>query len=89
MRDSITLTDSEIQSIADRIAKALGASFGSFQADGLLDIYGAAELLGCSVSTLERRTKEGSIPSVKFGRLRRYRRADLLAMQTKKGGADE
>ena len=44
--------------------------------------------LACSVPTIERLTKAGAIPSVKLGRLRRYRRADLLALQNEKGGGD-
>lgn len=81
------LTDAEIDRIANRIIKALGG--GVSRPDEMLDAHGAAMVLGCSVSTVERRTKEGSIPSVKLGRLRRYRRADLLTMDLRKGGADE
>jgi excisionase family DNA binding protein len=81
------LSDAEIDRIADRIIQALGG--GVSRPDEMLDAHGAAKLLGCSVATIERRTKEGSLPSVKFGRLRRYRRADLLALVSKKGGADE
>jgi excisionase family DNA binding protein len=83
------LSDLEIDRIADRIVAALNASSCSKPFDEMVDIHGAAKLLGCSVATVERRTKEGSLPSVKFGRLRRYRRADLLALVSKKGGADE
>jgi excisionase family DNA binding protein len=82
------LTDVDIDRIADRIIAAIVASRCSTPSDEMLDVYGAAKLLGCSVATIERRTKEGSLPSVKFGRLRRYRRADLLALN-KKGGCDE
>jgi excisionase family DNA binding protein len=81
------LSDAEIDRIADRIIQALGG--GVSRPDEMLDAHGAAQVLGCSVATIERRTKEGSLPSVKFGRLRRYRRADLLALVSKKGGADE
>jgi excisionase family DNA binding protein len=38
----------------------------------------ASKVLKISLSTLERRTKDGSIPSHKIGRLRRYRFSDLL-----------
>ena len=71
------LSDAEIDRIANRIIKALG---GVSKSDEMLDAHGAAKVLGCSVATVERRTKEGSIPSVKFGRLRRYRRDDLLRL---------
>lgn len=80
------LTDSEIDRIADRIIVALGGR--ASQGGEMLDAHGAAQVLGCSIATIERRSKEGSIPSVKLGRLRRYRRADLLALESKKGGAD-
>jgi excisionase family DNA binding protein len=83
------LSDLEIDRIAERIIAALGASSCPKPFDEMVDIHGAAKLLGCSVATIERRAKEGSIPSVKFGRLRRYRRADLLALEKKKGGVDE
>ncbi|MCY3010270.1 MAG: helix-turn-helix domain-containing protein [Planctomycetota bacterium] len=63
--------------LADRIAERLSASSGG---DILLDAHGAAELIGCSVPTIQRRTKLGEIPSTKLGRLRRYRRSDLLAL---------
>jgi excisionase family DNA binding protein len=83
------LSDLEIDRIAERIIAAIGASRCSKPSDDeMVDIHGAAKLLGCSVATIERRTKEGALPSVKFGRLRRYRRADLLALN-KKGGCDE
>lgn len=80
------LSDHEIQRIADRIVEALGSR--SSIGDEYLDCHRAAELLGCSVATVERRTRDGSIPSVKVGRLRRYRRADLLAMDVKGGPSD-
>ncbi|HBJ37239.1 MAG TPA: DNA-binding protein [Planctomycetaceae bacterium] len=48
------------------------------KADDLLDINEAAELLGCSLSTIERAKKRGEISTVKVGKLIRYRRADLL-----------
>jgi excisionase family DNA binding protein len=69
--------------IADRITARLGARIDD---DAMLDSHQAAELRGCSVATIERLTRSGELPSEKFGRLRRYRRADVLAM--KKGGPD-
>jgi excisionase family DNA binding protein len=80
------LSDNEIDRIAERIVKALGG--GVSRPDEMLDAHGAAQVLGCSVATIERRMKSGELPSVKLGRLRRYRRADLLALESKKGGAD-
>jgi excisionase family DNA binding protein len=51
--------------------------------DVLIDVHAVASLLGCSVPTVERLAKSGELPSVKIGRLRRYRRADVLR---RKGG---
>ena len=77
------MTPIEIQQLADAIAERLASRSTG---DVYLDALGAAAVLACSVPTIERRTKSGEIPSVKFGRLRRYRRADLLALQNAKGG---
>lgn len=38
----------------------------------------AAELLKVSESTIRRRIREGSLPSVKMGRIRRIRGEDIL-----------
>lgn len=72
--------------VADRVARMMAV-----QADpeALTDVHGAAALLACSVPTVERLTKSGDLPSLKVGRLRRYRRADLLErLSGKKGGRD-
>ena len=79
------MTPIEIQQLADAIAERLASRSTG---DVWLDALGAAAVLACSVPTIERRTKSGEIPSVKFGRLRRYRRADLMALANEKGGAD-
>lgn len=79
------MTPFEIQQLADAIAERLASRATG---DVYLDALGAAALLVCSVPTIERRTKSGEIPSVKVGRLRRYRRADLMALANKKGGGD-
>ena len=81
----MSLTPIEIQQLADAIAERLSSRATG---DVYLDALGAAALLACSVPTIERLTKSGEIPSVKFGRLRRYPRAGLLALQNKKGGGD-
>lgn len=81
----MSLTPIEIQQLADAIAERLASRATG---DVYLDALGAAALLACSVPTVERRRKSGEIPSVKLGRLRRYRRDELLALQNKKGGGD-
>lgn len=73
----------DIERLADLLASRLRAQADS---DALMDVHGAAEFLACSVPTVERLTKSGELPSVKIGRLRRYRRGDLL--EKLKGGAD-
>jgi excisionase family DNA binding protein len=72
------LSESEIQRIADRVVEGIAKRSG--ETDQMLDVRQASHLLGCSIPSLERRTRDGSIPSVKIGRLRRYRRSDLLAI---------
>lgn len=79
----MSLTPIEIQQLADAIAERLSSRATG---DVYLDALGAAALLACSVPTIERLTKSGEIPSVKFGRLRRYSRAALLALRNNKGG---
>ena len=79
------MTPIEIQQLADAIAERLASRATG---DVYLDALGAAALLACSVPTVERLTKAGVIPSVKVGRLRRYRRSQLLDLQNEKGGPD-
>ena len=78
----MSLSPDEIQRIAEAISELLA---GHPTNDVMLDVNGAAELLACSVPTIERLTRTGEIPSVKFGRLRRYRRSKLLSCKTKEG----
>ena len=79
------MTPIEIQQLADAIADRLASRATG---DIFLDALGAAAMLSCSVPSIERWTKSGAIPSVKVGRLRRYRKADLLALANEKGGGD-
>ncbi len=75
------MTPNEIDQLADlianRVAEKVAATSGG---DAWLDAKAAAEMLGCSVATIERWTRSGKIPSAKIGRLRRYRRLDLLSL---------
>ena len=54
----------------------------------LLDVREVARLLKVSISTVERLTRRGELPSVKFGRSRRYFRRDVMAYldQHREGG---
>lgn len=81
----MSLSSFEIQQLADAIADRLA---NRATGDVMLDAHGAAALLACSVPTIERLTKSGAIPSIKVGRLRRYRRDDLLALKNEKRGDD-
>lgn len=80
------MTPHEIDQLADAIVDRLAERVPS--ADDLVDIHSAAKALGCSVPTVERLVAAGKIRSRKVGRLRRFRRADLLA-PNEKGGPDE
>jgi|JI7StandDraft_1071085.scaffolds.fasta_scaffold918898_1 excisionase family DNA binding protein len=75
------MTPSEIDQLAEIVASKVidRLSSSSVPGDTWLDAQGAAEVLGCSVPTIERLTRAGEIPSSKFGRLRRYRLSLLLA----------
>ena len=78
----------EIEQLAEVLAERVEARLaGGPATDAMLDVHGAAELLACSVPTVERLTRSGAIPSHKIGRLRRYRRDELLAAN-RNGGVD-
>ena len=79
----MSLSPTEIQQLADAIVERLSRRATT---PAMLDAHGAAELLGCSVPTIERLTKSGAIPSKKIGRLRRYWPDDLIALRSEKGG---
>jgi excisionase family DNA binding protein len=81
------MTPSEIDALADQVAERVVARMAGRPSETFIDVYKAAELLGCSVPTVERLTRSGAIPSVKVGRLRRYRPSELLG--NRKGGCDE
>jgi excisionase family DNA binding protein len=80
--------DAIIERIADAVADRLRAEqIAAPNTSVELDVYGVAELLSCSVPTVERRTKAGEIPSYTVGRLRRYNRDAVLAAVQSKGVA--
>lgn len=83
------MTPADIYLLADALADALAERLAGRVADGdgLIDVHAAARLLGCSAPTVERLVRDGRIPSIKVGRLRRFRRADLMALN-EKGGSD-
>lgn len=82
----MSLTPQEIERLADALADRIAARLGDRPAaDELLDVHGAAEVLGCSVPTIERAVRRGELPSLRVGRLRRFRRSDLLGLNEKGG----
>lgn len=85
----LCISPQNVEHLAKLIAQQL-VPLLSDASDGraLTDAHGVAELLGCSVATVERRTRSGEIPSIKIGRLRRYDRAAVLR-QNEKGGCNE
>lgn len=83
----MSLTPAEIDRLADALVERLSGRLSGGGADEIGDVYAAAGWLGCSVPTIERAVRRGEIPSIKVGRLRRFRRGDLLAINGK-GGCD-
>ncbi len=76
------LSPYELEQIADQIAaRVLERLAGHADTDAALDVHQVADLLSCSVPTVERLTRSGKLPSFKVGNLRRYRRAEILATQ--------
>jgi excisionase family DNA binding protein len=80
------MTPLELERFTDAVAERVAAKLAGRDADALIDVHQAAALLKCSVPTIERLTKAGEIPSLKVGRLRRYRPSDLLGKE--KGGCN-
>lgn len=83
----MSLTPREIDQLADAIAQRLAGRLPD--ADCMLNTHEAARLLGCSVATVERLSRNGSLPSIKVGRLRRFRKSDLLQSQKERGTDSE
>jgi excisionase family DNA binding protein len=73
----MSLSPAEIERLADALAERLAGRIGG-GGDEIGDVHDAARWLGCSVPTIERAVKRNEIPSIRVGRLRRFRRADLL-----------
>lgn len=79
------MNPAEIESLAVLVAERVKALLPSLPSDdALTDVHEVAEMLGCSVPTIERLARSGDLPSVRVGRLRRYSRADVLAWQNEK-----
>ncbi|MBL8889134.1 MAG: helix-turn-helix domain-containing protein [Planctomycetaceae bacterium] len=67
----------EIEELADAIAQRLNGRVEI--GDPVGDVHDAARWLGVSVPSVERAVRAGLIPSFKVGRLRRFRKSEVLA----------
>lgn len=81
------MSPNEIELLAEALADRVAARLSGVEKS--LDVYGVAEMLGCSVPTVERLVSNGAIESFRVGRLRRFHAADVLASLKRKGGCDE
>lgn len=72
------MTPNDIDQLADAIVERLNGRVEI--GDPVGDVHDAARWLGVSVPTVERAVRAGLIPSIKVGRLRRYRRSEVLAI---------
>jgi len=85
----MSMTPHEIDTLADALAERVAARLsGRSDAGEVMNKHEVAAFMGCSVPTVERLTASGEIPSFKLGRLRKYRRADLIGRRNEKGGSD-
>lgn len=83
----IMLTPNEIDRLADAIvARLAGRVAGAAEEDPVGDCHDAAGWLRCSVPTIERLVQTKRIPSFTVGRLRRFRRSEVLAAAEREGG---
>lgn len=78
------MTPAEIDLLAQALYERIAPLLTDAASDEWLDVHGAAKMLNVSASTVERRTKDGTIQSRLVGRLRRYRRSDLLEINRAK-----
>ena len=66
----------EVEALADALSERITSRLGH-KTVMYVDKGEAARLLGCSISTIERHTRSGKLPSWKLGGIRRYRYDDL------------
>ena len=78
------MTPSELEMLAERVAEHVAAKLKS--RPELVDRNELARLLGVSVPTIERRTANGEIPCVRFGRRVLYDPAAVIQARSDKGG---
>lgn len=79
------MTSEEMSILVQKIVDGVVDGLKRQPTDELLDVHGAAKVLKCSVATVERWTRNGDLPSIQLGRLRRYDKAEILAAGIRKG----
>jgi excisionase family DNA binding protein len=79
------MTPNDIDRLADAIADRLASLLANAD-DPVGDSDAAAEWIVCSKPTIERMVRDGRIPSFTVGRLRRFRRSEVLAAMKADGG---
>lgn len=68
-----------IESLEDLIRRIVDEAIqNSPLLDELLDVHGAAQVLGVTASAIWKASEEGRLPTVRHGRRLRFRRRDLL-----------
>jgi|688.fasta_scaffold244994_2 excisionase family DNA binding protein len=76
-----------MDALVSRIVKGVVAGLTNPVQESLVDSNRAAKFLGCSKATIERWTRNGTIPSYKIGSKRLYRLSELLPINKDSGVA--
>ena len=84
MQTQITLSNQQLESLALLVASHLSRTSPAKPEEWLVTKQ-AAELMQVSVSRMAMMTREKLVPSHKFGRSRRYKRSELLAVSSAAG----
>jgi excisionase family DNA binding protein len=82
----MNFTPRDIEVLADAIFERLAVRLVSDTGDQIGDVHDAAKWLKASVPTIERMVRSGRIRSFSVGRLRRFRRSEVLAGTKADGG---
>jgi excisionase family DNA binding protein len=77
----MTITQNELEQLAERVASIVAAKLSA--APLFIDKFELAKRTTLSVSTIERRVKDGSLPAVKTGRRLMFSPDAVVAALTK------
>ena len=80
------LTLIELDKLGAKVAEIVTANLSN--RPRLVDRHGLAEILGCSVPTIERLQSRGLIPVVRLGRIVRYDADQVVEALKANGGAE-